>query len=179
MVRSRTVLALCDPEPFTVATWMLKSLTTGPRTAPWSAPCTAKSVVAINTPYQRMDVAVGKHFIIRQCASGAKWDLSQSSQFRAAGLPRNLCQRFTFACTFTCTIFEGAAMTITYDQQVDALYVRFRETTVTTKHLADGIAADYDSEGHLAGIEILDAMKKLGDPTVFRRVTLEDVALAH
>ena len=70
-------------------------------------------------------------------------------------------------------------MTITYDQQVDALYIRFRETTVTTKHLADGIAADYDSEGHLAGIEILDAMKKLGDPTVFRRVTLEDVALAH
>ena len=70
-------------------------------------------------------------------------------------------------------------MTITYDQQVDALYVRFRETTVTTKHLADGIAANYDSEGHLAGIEILDAMKKLGDPTVFRRVTLEDVALAH
>jgi uncharacterized protein YuzE len=70
-------------------------------------------------------------------------------------------------------------MTITYDQQVDALYIRFRETTVTTKHLADGIAADYDSEGHLAGIEILDAMKLLGDPAVFRRVTLEDVALAH
>ena len=70
-------------------------------------------------------------------------------------------------------------MTITYDQQVDALYIRFRETTVTTKHLADGIAADYDSEGHLAGIEILDAMKKLGDPTVFRRVTLEGAALAH
>src|ERR1039457_7442706 len=74
MVRSRTVLALCDPEPFTVATWMLKSLTTGPRTAPRSAPCTANSVVAINTPYQRMDVAVGKHFIIRQCARGAKWE---------------------------------------------------------------------------------------------------------
>ena len=70
-------------------------------------------------------------------------------------------------------------MTITYDQQVDALYIRFRETTVTTKHLADGIAADYDSEGHLTGIEILDAMKQLGDPAVFRRVTLADVALAH
>src|ERR1039457_5500015 len=74
MARSRTVLALCDPEPFTVATWILKSLTTGLRTAPGSAPCTANSVVAINTPYQRMDVAVGKHFIIRQRASGAKWE---------------------------------------------------------------------------------------------------------
>ena len=51
MVRSRTVFALCEPDPFTVATWMLKSLTTGSRTAPCSAPCTANSVVAINTPY--------------------------------------------------------------------------------------------------------------------------------
>ncbi len=69
-------------------------------------------------------------------------------------------------------------MRITYDQEVDALYIRFHETAVTTKHLADGIAADYDSEGRLAGIEILDAIKRLGDPAVFRRVTLEDVALA-
>src|ERR1019366_369811 len=74
MVRSRTVLALCDPEPFTVATWMLKSLTTGSRTAPGPAPCTANSVVAINTPYQRWINAVGKHSIIRQRASGGKWD---------------------------------------------------------------------------------------------------------
>ena len=71
-------------------------------------------------------------------------------------------------------------MRITYDQEVDALYFRFQETTVTTKHLAEGIAADYDSEGRLAGIEILDAMKRLGDPAVFlRKVTPEDVALAH
>jgi uncharacterized protein YuzE len=32
-------------------------------------------------------------------------------------------------------------MRITYDQEVDALYIRFKETTVTTKHLAEGIAA--------------------------------------
>jgi YD repeat-containing protein len=70
-------------------------------------------------------------------------------------------------------------MRITYDQEVDALYIRLQETTVTTKHLAEGIAADYDAEGRLAGIEILDAMKRLGDPEVFKRVTLEDVAIAH
>ncbi len=69
-------------------------------------------------------------------------------------------------------------MRITYDREVDALYIRFKETTVTTKHLADGIAADYDAEGRLAGIEILDAMKRLGDPAVFKQVTLEDVAIA-
>jgi len=70
-------------------------------------------------------------------------------------------------------------MRITYDREVDALYIRFIETTVTTKHLAAGIAADYDAEGRLAGIEILDAVKLLGDRTVLKQVILEDVALAR
>jgi len=68
-------------------------------------------------------------------------------------------------------------MKITYDSEVDALYIRFIETTVTTKHLAEGIAADYDAEGRLAGIEILDAVKRFGTPDVFRQVVLEDIAL--
>ena len=50
-------------------------------------------------------------------------------------------------------------MKISYDPEVDALSITFRETTVTTKHLAEGIAADYDSEGRLAGLEILDACR--------------------
>jgi uncharacterized protein YuzE len=70
-------------------------------------------------------------------------------------------------------------MKITYDREVDALYIRFKETTVTTKHLAEGIAADYDSEGLLAGIEILDAVRRLGDPQVFKQVILEDIALGR
>ena len=48
---------------------------------------------------------------------------------------------------------------------------------VTTQHLADGIAADCDAEGRLAGIEILDAVKRLGDPSIFKQVVLEDLAL--
>lgn len=70
-------------------------------------------------------------------------------------------------------------MKITHDPEVDALYIRFRETTVTTKHLAEGIAADYDADGHLAGIEILDATKHLGDKDIFRQVILEDVAMGR
>ena len=66
-------------------------------------------------------------------------------------------------------------MKITYDREVDALYFCFRETTVTTKHLAEGLAADYDAEGNLAGIEILDAVRRLGDPGVLRQVILEGV----
>lgn len=68
-------------------------------------------------------------------------------------------------------------MKITYDAEVDALYIRFREATVTTKHIGEGLAADYDAEGQLAGIEILDAAKRLGGRDAFRQVVLEDVAL--
>ena len=53
-------------------------------------------------------------------------------------------------------------MKITYDPEVDALYIRFYETTFTTKHLAEGLAADYDAEGRLAGLEILDVVKRMG-----------------
>lgn len=70
-------------------------------------------------------------------------------------------------------------MKITYAPEVDALYIRFRETTVTTQHLGEGLAADYDAEGRLAGIEILDAIKRLGDKDVLKQVVLEDMALGH
>ena len=64
-------------------------------------------------------------------------------------------------------------MKISYDAEVDALTITFRETTVTTKHLAEGIAADYDYEGRLAGLEILDAKRRFGDELTFEKVTLE------
>ncbi len=68
-------------------------------------------------------------------------------------------------------------MTIAYDSEVDVLYIRFLETTVTTEHVADGVSVDYAADHRIAGIEILDARKRFGDPEVFRRVVLEDVAL--
>ena len=64
-------------------------------------------------------------------------------------------------------------MRIAYDPTVDALSITFRETTVTTKHLAEGIAADYDPEGKLAGIEILDVIKRIGDKETLRQVVIE------
>ena len=70
-------------------------------------------------------------------------------------------------------------MKVTCDAEVDALYIRLLETTVTAKHLAEGIAAAYDAEGHLAGIEILDALKRFGRQDVMRQVILEDVALVR
>ncbi len=68
-------------------------------------------------------------------------------------------------------------MRITYDSEVDALYIRFVETTVTTKHIAEGIAVDYDADGRLVGIEILDSTKQFGSKDVLRKVILEDLVL--
>lgn len=68
-------------------------------------------------------------------------------------------------------------MRITYDSEVDALYIRFIEATVTTEHVAPGVAVDYDAEGKLTGIEILDAIKRFGSKDVFKKVTLEDLTL--
>jgi uncharacterized protein YuzE len=68
-------------------------------------------------------------------------------------------------------------MRITYASEVDALYIRFIETSVTTQHVAEGIAVDYAADGRIAGIEILDARQRFGAPEVFRRVILEDIAL--
>lgn len=67
-------------------------------------------------------------------------------------------------------------MKITYDPEVDALYIRFREGTVTTKHIGEGLAADYDADGHLAGLEVLDAAERLGGKEVFKQVVLEELA---
>jgi len=69
-------------------------------------------------------------------------------------------------------------MKIRYDQEVDALSIIFRETTVTTRALAEGIAGEYDSEGRLVGIELLDAIKRFGNADTLRQVVLEGVGPA-
>ena len=69
-------------------------------------------------------------------------------------------------------------MKISYDAEVDALSITFRETTVTTQHLAEGIAADYDSAGRLAGLEILNAQKRFGGQEPMREVVVEGLESA-
>lgn len=69
-------------------------------------------------------------------------------------------------------------MHIRYDPEVDALNVIFRETTVTTRELTEGIVAEYDDREQLVGLEILDAGSRLDEPSVVREVTLEGLTLA-
>ncbi len=68
-------------------------------------------------------------------------------------------------------------MRITYDKEVDALYIRFIEATVTTEHVAEGLAVDYTEDGQIAGIEILDASKRLGVPETLVKIELENIPL--
>lgn len=64
---------------------------------------------------------------------------------------------------------------IAYDPEVDALSIVLREMTVTTMHLGEGIAADYNAEGRSAGIEVLDAADRLGGQETLQQVILEGV----
>ena len=66
-------------------------------------------------------------------------------------------------------------MRISYDPQVDALSIVFNETTVTTHELEDGITGEYDADGHLAGLEILDLVKRFGDLSTLKQLVLEGV----
>ncbi len=69
-------------------------------------------------------------------------------------------------------------MRISYDAEVDALSIAFRDTTVTTQELAEGLVAEYDASGHLVGLEILDASHKFGDLGTLQEIVLQGVGPA-
>ncbi len=53
-------------------------------------------------------------------------------------------------------------MKIEYRETANALYVQFREAPVTkSKEIEEGIILDFDQQGNIIGIEILDASKKM------------------
>jgi uncharacterized protein YuzE len=53
-------------------------------------------------------------------------------------------------------------MKIEYSKNVDALYVKFREVKIAdSMDIEEGVTIDLDENGHIVGIEILDASEKL------------------
>ena len=51
-------------------------------------------------------------------------------------------------------------MKTTYDPEADALYVRFADASVVeSEEVADGVVLDFDAEGRIVAIEVLDASK--------------------
>ena len=53
-------------------------------------------------------------------------------------------------------------MKIEFSKTADALYVYFREVEIArSEDIQDGVVVDFDDEGQIVGIEILDASSKL------------------
>lgn len=56
-------------------------------------------------------------------------------------------------------------MKVKYDKEVDILYIRFSENPVKESDEGKpGIILDYDKEGLIVAIEIMDASKKFPQP---------------
>ena len=56
-------------------------------------------------------------------------------------------------------------MKITYDTEVDVLHILLQHAPVEeSDEDKPGVTLDYDKEGNIVGIEILDASKRVEDP---------------
>jgi uncharacterized protein YuzE len=65
-------------------------------------------------------------------------------------------------------------MRVRVDQQADAVYVNLTDRSIKdSEEVADGIVVDYDDEGRIVGVEILDASKRTEDPTVLTQFNLD------
>lgn len=68
-------------------------------------------------------------------------------------------------------------MKISYDAQVDALYIRLidRPVHVTTQRLTEDVAVDYGPSGAVVGIEVLDASANVFCSETERNVLIENL----
>jgi uncharacterized protein YuzE len=59
-----------------------------------------------------------------------------------------------------------------YDKEADALYVRFADAPVNeSEEVRPGIVFDFDAEGRIVAIEILDASEHLASGADLRTLT--------
>ena len=65
-------------------------------------------------------------------------------------------------------------MHVRVDQGADAVYVNLTDRPIKdSEEVADGIIVDYDNEGRIVGVEILDASKRTDDPSVLKQFSFE------
>ena len=56
-------------------------------------------------------------------------------------------------------------MKIEYDQQADAMYIRLRAGDVAeSEEVRPGVVLDFDAQGQVLGIEMLDVNKRTDNP---------------
>ena len=69
-------------------------------------------------------------------------------------------------------------MKITYDPEGDALYIALRDAPAADGiDIEEGVSVDLDKDGHIIGIEILDASERL-TPEELVNVSYENLLLA-
>ena len=69
-------------------------------------------------------------------------------------------------------------MRIEYDQDADTLYIHFKDVrTEDNRDIEEGVTIDLDADGHLVGLEILDAAKRFGIDSV-SKVRIENLSIA-
>jgi uncharacterized protein YuzE len=68
-------------------------------------------------------------------------------------------------------------MRVTYDPEVDALYIRLSDepAEVTTQRLSEEVAINYAPDGRIIGIEILDASEYISGLKTERKIALENL----
>ena len=65
-------------------------------------------------------------------------------------------------------------MHLRVDHTADALYLNLTDRPIKdSAEVADGIVVDYDAEGRLVGIEILDASKRTDFPDALKQFSFE------
>ncbi len=71
-------------------------------------------------------------------------------------------------------------MKVTYDSEVDVLRVLFSNAPIEeSDEDKPGVILDYDKDGNIVGVEILDAQKRLGTRENVRQVELEGMAVSQ
>jgi uncharacterized protein YuzE len=65
-------------------------------------------------------------------------------------------------------------MRVRVDHGADAVYLNLTDRPIKdSQEVADGIVVDYDAEGRIVGVEILDASRRTDDPSVLKQFSFE------
>ncbi len=69
---------------------------------------------------------------------------------------------------------ETKTMRVRVDHAADAVYLNLTDRPIKdSAEVADGIIVDYDDEGRIVGVEILDAAKRTDDPEALKQFSFE------
>lgn len=65
-------------------------------------------------------------------------------------------------------------MRVRVDHGADAVYVNLTDRPIKeSEEVADGIVVDYDDQGRIVGVEILDASKRTDDPAALKQFSFD------